>query len=176
VTQAPLSTSNNKYRYIEQSKALMTHANVPKAQTSKMNTWMNFLVPPSNYGMCIRKRFNVIIMLWKHFDTSQNGQLNDCEVCLSFFKKMLKQCSSSMSLKTYHMASLIYSNMAWVTSLKPNTNNHICFRWLHFLSSFFKITKALWNMVVLKREPEDSSFNVLSGTTTNNSKAFFGAQ
>jgi len=41
----------------------MTHTNVPKAQTSKMNTWMNFLVPPSNYGMCIRKILNVIIML-----------------------------------------------------------------------------------------------------------------
>jgi hypothetical protein len=32
------------------------------------------------------------------------------------------------------------------------------------------------HMVVLKREPKDSSFNILSGTTTNNSKAFFGAQ
>jgi hypothetical protein len=69
--------------YTEQLKASMIHANVPKAHTSKMNTWMNFLVPPSNYGMSIRKRLNVIIILWKHFDTSQNERLNDCGVCLS---------------------------------------------------------------------------------------------
>jgi hypothetical protein len=69
--------------------------------------------------------------------------------------KMLKQRSSSTDPKTWHIASLASftdSYMPKVSTLKLDINNHMRFKWLHYLPSFFKISKPLWSMVVLDKE------------------------
>jgi hypothetical protein len=39
-----------------------------------------------------------------------------------------------------------------VNTLMFDINNHMCFKWLHYLPSFFKISETLWIMVVLNKE------------------------
>ncbi len=132
---------------------------------------MGILLPPCNYGL--RKRFKVVEVLWKHLHTHQDGWWDDYKLSLPFMKiKMLKQCSSSIDPKTWHivsLASFTCSNMPKVNTLELDINNRMRFKWLHSLPSFFKISKPLWSMVVLNREAWDSSFNLSIGITINNS-------
>jgi hypothetical protein len=68
---------------------------------------------------------------------------------------VLKQHSSSIDPKTWHIASLesyTYLNMSQMSTSKLDINSRMHIKWLHFLPSFFKISEALWSMVILNKK------------------------
>ncbi len=56
----------------------------------------------------------------------------------------------------------IFKHGKWMKTLKHDINNHIHLKWFYFLPSFFKISKPLWSMVVVKKEiPHVSIYQVM---------------
>jgi len=81
------------------------------------------------------------------------GWLDNCGVCLPE-----RQCveitfifNKSQNLSHDKFRKLHKIKYGLKKHVKPNANNHMCFKWLHSLPSFFIVSKALLSMIELKK-------------------------